>query len=386
MDENNGYENVEVTEEEYALADQMAGCLLKIWKLVGFFVGGWLLLMLGVAFMYHAVDAFFLGLLCAGAGLVLMPLPSVKLIWRGAGLRAMFNTEYFIETTYSDGRKTTSYDFGGTMVSKLITLAIAFALGFIMTPIRVLMGIMAFNKAKKKLGIGKLPLKEDVLLPLIVTPCAFILGIVLCVSITSIAEAKYEKELRKSDYSASERAQMLTDLEEALLQQSFGYEINGCYMEEGNRCLVVVDYEAGRYEFTVKAGYIIAYVEETNNIERVDLTQEDSSVPFGCYIYENGEWTDSADGLNAEQKALLESCMIEAYFAEFKKHDLVVKDKSVAGEEGYSFSMCYDKDEETHWEIYKGSEEGAWSFGGPYRLLLGIIDGIYGAGSEIMFK
>ena len=77
MVENNNYDGIEATEEECALAEQMASCLLKIWKLVGCFAVGFLLMMLGVTFMNYAVDAFFLGILCGGVGVVLMPLPSV---------------------------------------------------------------------------------------------------------------------------------------------------------------------------------------------------------------------------------------------------------------------------------------------------------------------
>ena len=198
MVENNNYDGIEATEEECALAEQMASCLLKIWKLVGCFAIGFLLMMLGVTFMNYAVDAFFLGILCGGVGVVLMPLPSVLLVWQGVGLRAIFNTEYFIVTKYADGHSTTTYDLGGTMVSKIITLAIAFALGFVITPIRIFLGIMAFKKAKKKLGIGKLPLKEDILLPFITTVGAFVLGIALSVTITGIAEARHERKCGKA--------------------------------------------------------------------------------------------------------------------------------------------------------------------------------------------
>lgn len=376
-------QNVEATEEEYALADQMAECLLKIWKLVGCFAIGFLLMMLGVTFMNYAVDAFFLGILCGGAGVLLMPLPSVLLIWQGAGLRAIFNTEYFIVTEYADGHSETTYDLGGTMVSKIITLAIAFALGFAITPIRILLGIITFKKAKKKLGIGKLPWKEDILLPFIVTVGAFVLGIVLNATITGIAEAKHEKEKWESDYTVEEAAQMLTDIKESLQEQSFTYFINGGYFEEGNRCLIEVKYDRGRYAFTVKAGY---YYEYNGRAERVDWTEADSPIPFGEYVYENGVWAESAAVLSAEQKAIIESCTMEAYLAEFEKYEITVKDTSLEGKAGYRLSICRDEEEESSFEIYKGDSAEETSFGAPYRLLLGIIDGLYGGGCEIRFN
>ena len=176
---------------------------------------------------------------------------------------------------------------------------------------------------------------------------------------------------------------MLVDIKEELKEQSFTYFINGGYFEEGNRCLIEVEYDKGTYEFTVKAGY---YYEYKGRAERVDLTEADSPIPFGEYVYENGAWTESAAALSTGQKAILESCTMEAYLAEFEKHEITVKDTSLEGKEGYRLSICRDKDEESSFEIYKGDSAEQSGFGKPYRLLLGIIDGLYGAGCEIRFQ
>ena len=375
MEENKDLEYVEeeATAEEIALADQMGECLLKVWKLVGCFVAGWIAMMIGMTLIDYRVDQFAIGIVFFIGGVALMPLPSVMLLWGGAGFRELFDTDYFIETTYADGRKTVQFDGSMTFASKIATLAVAFLAGFIITPIRIVIGVISFQKAKKELGIEKLPIKEDVKFPFVVAILAFVAGCVLNLAVTNIAGAVLDKQMHTGDYTAEETLEIVEGWKNSMAEQSFSYRVNGSWLEEGNLCIIDVNYDRGVYAFTVSKA-------NKGASDRV-FTEADSPLPFGVYLYEDGEWSQNANSLSIDQKRLLKSCTLDAYFEAFTSRETILKNNLFMGEEGYRLMVYYDWNGEEKcmfWEVYKNGNR-------PYRIngYEGLGE-LYGSG-DIMF-
>ncbi len=368
------------TDKEIALAEKMAACMIKIWKLVIPFAAGWFLIMLGTSLMHYTVDIFAPGFICLLLGLIAIPLPTVMMVWSGVGLREAFSTEYFIETTYSDGHKTVDYDMTGNLTNKILILALAFLLGYVLTPIRMVIGIFAFMKAKRQLNVGKLQFKEDVWFPLAVAAGAFILSIVMNLIITGIADANYDKEQHTGDYTAEETETVVSGWKEAWKTLEFEYTLNGSYEEAGNICKIEIKKNGLDYTFTVgEAGSYDVLTGDTAYSK-----EEDSPIPFGTYTFEGGSWGSDAASLTDKQKELLESCKIEACLDKIMALDPILKNDNFMQKEGYdliAYTETDGEEAEVHIEVFKDT-------GLPYRMFAsGGYSDIYGIVSHnIMFE
>ncbi len=369
----NTEQNMDHTLQENA---KLEDALRKIWTLVVPFAIGWLMMMLGVSLMNYAVGQLGIGIVLMLAGIAIMPLPSVILVWGGAGLRELFNTDFFIETRYSDGRREVNFDLEGTLVNKFLTVILAIALGVIISPIRIIMGLLAYAGAKKEMGIDKLPFQLTPIFPLAVAAGSFLLGIILSLVIINVASANLDKKQHESSLSPAEITELLTSVKADIASQSISYAVSGG--DEEKPCFVEIKYEAGKYTFDVKAAsYYDVLTQETTA-----STPEQSPVPFGVYVFENGEWTGE---LTDEQKSFLSSLRIEAYldFCISKAETLVMQEKDVAGTVGWVAYYYYEVDGEEkslQLELYREPTR-------LYRLLWDAgLPELYGADRDILFK
>ncbi len=364
----------------------MADCIIKVWKLVGCFAAGWVLMMIGAGVLQIVDFPELIGILCLIGGLALMPLPSVLMVWSGCGLGELFNTEYFIETTYADGHKTTEYDLGGTMISQIITLIIAFALGVIITPIRILIGVVAFLKAKKDLGIDSkdIPMTQNIWFPFVVALASFVGGIILSLTISSIAHAAYDLDQHTGDYTTEQMTTMVETWETQWANESYEYTLNGGYEAENNKCAIKVTKTGGTYVFTVSnTRKWDDTVEETGGY--VDTTEGESPLPFGTYTYTvTGDTWTNADGLDDADKAMLKGCTMESIVDKIMAMNPILKnDETDDGKEGYDLIGYFKVDGEEGDVRLEVAKEG----NKPCRLVGDGGSGIYGVGGfNIMFE
>ncbi len=355
-------------------AEKMADCLIKIWKLVIPFSAGWFLMMLGVSLMNHAVDRFAIGFICLLAGLIIIPMPTVIMVWLGGGLREAFNTEFFIETTYSGGYKTTEYDTTANVSNKILVLALAFLLGYVLTPIRMVVGLYAFFKAKRQLGIGRLPFMRDVWLPLIVAVAVFILSAVMAGVIINVANDAYEEEQHTGEYTAEQITAITNEWKTAWTTANLKYAMS----HEGNKCSIKVQKTGNRYTFTVSGLPNWDY----NTGETAYLPESESKIPFGTYTYEGGTWADDAASLTQEQKTSLQQCTLDSILSAILALNPILKNDNFMQKDGYDLISYKDIDGEeadAHLEVYKDTKL-------PYRMIgNSAFTGILGV-SQIMFE
>lgn len=271
----------------------------KIWTLIGFFIVGWIITTLGFALMNTFVDVLKTPIMFI-LGMVVLAFPSIKLVWAGARLRELFNTDYIIVTTYADGHQTKEYDTTSNMIWKIIYLIIAIALGVVITPIRVLLALLKYNKVQKEIGITNPSFTEKAWFPLIVTGAVFILMIIISSIIISSAENKH---FHKSDYSDEEVVQIINTVQDSLKTDSFDYEIRDT---KNAKALIEISYtgnaNGGKYVYTVGELEYYDYDTETGEMVEKTFTEADSKIPWGTYTYENGAF---AETLSDDAKQIL---------------------------------------------------------------------------------
>ncbi len=152
--------------EDEAL-EKMSHGLKEIWKIIIFCCVGWLLVAIGMK-----TNPFF-----ALGGALVISVPSVLCV-RRHGFKNIFNYDYQIVTTYSDGRKTYDADLGGKLAMLFIQIILTILIGVILTPIRYIMYCIQFTSNCKKLNY-KPEFKLGILFPTAVGVGTFILGLIL---------------------------------------------------------------------------------------------------------------------------------------------------------------------------------------------------------------
>ena len=157
----------ELNEQENQALDKMSHGLKEIWKIIIFCCIGWLLVCIGMK-----TNPLF-----AIAGALVISVPSVISV-RRHGIKNIFNYDYVIETTYSDGSKSTDFDLGGKLGLLVIQLFLTIFIGVVLTPIRYIAYCIRFNVNCKKLN-WKPEFKLGILFPTIVGISTFIIGIII---------------------------------------------------------------------------------------------------------------------------------------------------------------------------------------------------------------
>ena len=157
----------QLSEEENLELDKLSLALKEIWKIIVFCCVGWVLVCVGTQ-----TNPLF-----AVIGALVISVPSVICV-RRHGIKGIFNYDYVIVTTYSDGRKTRDFDLGGKLGMLVIQLFATIFLGVVLTPIRYVVYCLRYHSSCKKLDF-KPAFKLGVLLPTIVGVGTFVIGIIL---------------------------------------------------------------------------------------------------------------------------------------------------------------------------------------------------------------
>lgn len=147
--------------------EKMSHGLKEIWKIIIFCCIGWLLITVGLKITP----------LLAIVGALVISIPSVISV-RRHGFKNIFNYDYVIETTYSDGHKTYDVDLGGKLGLMVLQLFLTIFVGVVLTPIRYISYCLKFNANCKKLN-WKPEFKVGILFPTVVGIGVFVLGIIL---------------------------------------------------------------------------------------------------------------------------------------------------------------------------------------------------------------
>ena len=161
------FDEQSLNEKENQALDIMARGLKEIWKIVIFCCIGWILAMVG--FKTNPILAII--------GALVISAPSIIAV-RKYGFKNIFNYDYVIETTYSDGRKTYDHDLGGKLGMMVIQLFATIFIGVVLTPIRYIVYCIKFKANCKKLDF-KPEFKLGILFPTVVGVGTFVLGIIL---------------------------------------------------------------------------------------------------------------------------------------------------------------------------------------------------------------
>ena len=164
---NENIKNEELNAVENEALDKMSHGLKEIWKIIIFCCVGWLLITVGLKITP----------LLAVIGALVVSVPSVIAV-RKYGFKNIFNYDYQIVTTYSDGSKKYDVDLGGKLGLMVIQLFLTIFVGVVITPIRYIAYCIKFNANCKKLNF-KPEFKLGILLPTVVGAGVFILGIIL---------------------------------------------------------------------------------------------------------------------------------------------------------------------------------------------------------------
>ena len=159
--------NQELNAVENEALEKMSHGLKEIWKIIIFCCVGWLLITVGLKITP----------LLAVVGALVVSVPSVIAV-RRYGFKNIFNYDYQIVTTYSDGSKSYDVDLGGKLGLMVVQLFLTIFVGVIITSIRYIAYCIKFNANCKKLN-WKPEFKMGILLPTIVGAGVFVLGIIL---------------------------------------------------------------------------------------------------------------------------------------------------------------------------------------------------------------
>ena len=165
MSEQNLEQELSAVENE--ALDKMSHGLKEIWKIIIFCCVGWLLITVGLK-----ITPFL-----ALAGALVISIPSVICV-RRYGFKNIFNYDYQIVTTYSDGHKTYDVDLGGKLGLLFLQLILTIFIGVVLTPIRYIAYCIRFNANCKKLN-WKPEFKLGILFPTVVGIGVFVLGLIL---------------------------------------------------------------------------------------------------------------------------------------------------------------------------------------------------------------
>ncbi|MBE6809906.1 MAG: hypothetical protein E7521_02465 [Ruminococcaceae bacterium] len=157
----------ELNEIENEALDKMSHGLKEIWKIIIFCCVGWLMVCIGMK-----TNPIF-----AVIGALIVSIPSVISV-RRYGFKNIFNYDYQIETTYSDGSKRYDADLGGKLGMLFIQLILTIFIGVVVTPIRYIAYCIKFNANCKKLD-WKPEFKLGILFPTVVGVGTFIVGLIL---------------------------------------------------------------------------------------------------------------------------------------------------------------------------------------------------------------
>ena len=157
----------ELTPIEDEALEKMSHGLKEIWKIIIFCCIGWLLITVGLIITP----------LLAIVGALVISLPSVISV-RRYGFKNVFNYDYVIETTYSNGQKTYDADLGGKLGLMVLQLFLTVFVGVILTPIRYIAYCIKFSANCKKLN-WKPEFKFGIMFPTVVGLGVFVLGIIL---------------------------------------------------------------------------------------------------------------------------------------------------------------------------------------------------------------
>ena len=164
---NDQINNQELNAKENEALDKMSHGLKEIWKIIIFCCIGWLFITIGTK----------TSPLFAVIGALIISVPSVIAV-KKYGFKNIFNYDYQIVTTYSDGSKTYDVDLGGKLGLLVVQLFLTIFIGAILTPIRYICYCIKFNANCKKLN-WKPEFKLGVLFPTIVGIAIFVLGLIL---------------------------------------------------------------------------------------------------------------------------------------------------------------------------------------------------------------
>ncbi len=165
MNEQNPNQELNAVENE--ALDKMSRGLKEIWKIVIFCCIGWLLITVGLKITP----------LLAIVGALVISVPSVWAVKR-YGFKNIFNYDYQIEITHSDGRKTYDADLGGKLGLMVVQLFLTIFVGVVLTPIRYIAYCIKFNGNCKKLNWTP-QFKQGIWLPTAIGAGVFVLGFVL---------------------------------------------------------------------------------------------------------------------------------------------------------------------------------------------------------------
>ncbi len=157
----------ELNSMENEALDKMSHGLKEIWKIIIFCCIGWLLVCIGMK----------TNPLIALVGALVISVPSVICV-RRHGFKNIFNYDYQIVTTYSDGSKSYDADLGGKLGLLVLQIFLTIFIGVVLTPIRYIAYCIRFHANCKKLA-WKPEFKFGILFPTAVGVGVFVLGFIL---------------------------------------------------------------------------------------------------------------------------------------------------------------------------------------------------------------
>ena len=189
-----------------------------LWKYLIFCMIGWPVFAVGVCLTMFEV---WIGILLIIAGIVIVDIPSFKLLAAGYGLAGLFAVSGAVyEITYSDGSKRYDYsekNAGATMA--FITYVLVAFIGILVMVFRILRLLFMAASIKRKFKL-ELTFKETVLFPTTFALgvfAVFLIAIIICSII-----AEYQR-IHHDDLNDKETFDLLVDMEETIETASYSY-------------------------------------------------------------------------------------------------------------------------------------------------------------------
>ena len=198
--------------------DEYREVLGELWKLMICCIIGWI-----VACVGFVTDNMLFVLL----GVLIVDIPAIRIVLAGGSIAALFGS--YIGATrivkYSDGseREDNSAAAGGFAVGIFIFL-IALVVGIISIVIRIFKAFFTLLRIKNENGI-KTETKNAPWLPIVVGLAVFAVGAIVSSVAGEIRSGDLFADLKESDYSDTEEAEMLTEVLDNMYLGNFGYNI-----------------------------------------------------------------------------------------------------------------------------------------------------------------
>ena len=271
-DEDNYVNNEDNPDEIKSPIEQYNEKIALLWQYLLFCIVGWIVATVG--FCLSAFDNWF-GFILILAGIIIVDIPSFKLLRAGYGLGSLFAASGAVyEITYADGHKETDYTEKNIgFVLAIITYLITLAIGVFVMVFRVFKTFSEAMSIKKEHNI-QVGFKDSPFFKPIIAITVFVVG---CISIgvcNAIADYQYEhpEDMQKEEITLAINNAMtkMRTSEWSAYSRSYNNETNV-------------------YEFY----YTIQHANDNSYYVEIGSLGEDIyKIDEGGYLYYNGTWSE----------------------------------------------------------------------------------------------